>query len=73
MNILDIRRFGNTILLEKHLNCTCSYCGGFKGKFKGWCGYEFPEIKAWNSWRVLWIRILGTRFYLRWTLRKTKG
>mgnify|MGYP001497894974 CR=1 FL=1 len=67
--ILDIRRFGNTILLEKHMNCTCSYCGGFKG----WYGYESPEIKEWNSWRVLWIQIFGTRFYLRWTLREPKG
>jgi hypothetical protein len=58
------------MLFERHTNrCSCSYCMGLKKKIGLW----LPEDKSWNSWRVIYFKLFGYNFYLRWTLPKPKG
>ena len=56
-------RWGS-LLAERHYgNCTCSYCSKSRWPVALW----LPECKAWNAWRVIAVRLVKSRWYIRWT------
>ena len=56
--------FGSWVLLEKHENCSCSYC---EKDFRMKPGFNWSECKKQNSWVVFHWTWGGSKWYLRWT------
>jgi hypothetical protein len=55
------------LLVERHSRkCGCSYCQRIKWPVALW----LPEDRSWNSWRVIPIRLMRTKWYIRWTHRR---
>jgi hypothetical protein len=53
-------------IFERHSHpCACSYCE--KANAVPFFGLWLPACKAWNSWRVLWLRGRKWNYYARWT------
>ena len=64
--IIDFRPFDYWIILEKHTRgCSCTYCMR-EEKIK-FAGFVSPKMKSWNSWWYFYLKILGQKYYLRFT------
>ena len=52
------------LLAERHLGkCSCSYCRAIRWPVALW----LPKDKAWNSWRVIAVKLWRSNWYVRWT------
>ena len=55
------------VLVERHVGkCDCSYCQKCRWPVALW----LPENRSWNSWRVVAFRVIRSRWYVLWTLKR---